>query len=270
MVRGVILLSAAICVFTLLFTADDACAQWETSSNKAGEQRKAEKGLHDNRYFIFFLNTSITNYGTDAQRAVFKDVVQRDIMSQFFYLKFMFYDSYVEIRRSQKKLIELYREFLRGDIDMTKSLLDTFAPVVVASEDPLAREYLRLGYRETVNTNVEMGMADNYRPTLYSMRLYKYVKAIKRIKEAKKYAFYSIIRAKMTPEEKRKNQTITFEAINARIGTFAPKEELERFKLQSIDAFYRTGAPKSYFDQLWENPDLDSFPDFQKYMKTDK
>lgn len=270
MIRRVLLLSALVCAFALLFHSDKAFAQWETSSNKAGEQRKAEKGLRDNRYFIFFLNTTITNYGTDAQKTVFKDVVQRDIMSQFFYLKFMFYDSYVEIRKSQKKLIDLYRELLRGDIDITKSLLDAFAPVVVASDDPLAREYLRLGYRETVNTNVEMGMADNYRPTLYSMRLYKYVKAIKRIKEAKKYAFYSIIRAKMTPEEKKKMQTVTLDDINSRISVFAPKDEIERFKLQSIDAFYKTGAQKSYFDQLWENPELDSFPDFQKYMKSDK
>ena len=263
-------LLCALFAAAVILSAADVSAQWETSSNKAGEQRKAEKGLKDNRYFIFFLNTTITNNGTDMQKAVFRDIVQRDIMSQFFYLKFMFYDSYVEIRKSQRKLIDLYRELLRADVDLTKSLLDAFAPSVVACNDPLAREYLRLGYRETVNTSIEMGMADAYRPTLYSMRLYKYVKAIKRIKEAKKYAFYAGIRAKMTPDEKKKIPNITLADVNARLEGIVPRAEVERFKLQSLDAFYRTAAAKSFFDELWENPDLDSLPDFQKYMKTDK
>ena len=270
MIRRSFSVLCALAALWFLCPPAESFAQWEKSSNKAGEQRKAEKGLKDNRYFIFFLNTTITNYGSDDQKAVFRDVVQRDIMSQFFYLKFMFYESYVEIRKSQKKLIDLYRDLLRYDIDMTKSLLDSFAPAVISSDDPLAREYIRLGYRETVNTKVEMVMADNYRPTLYSMRLYKYVKAIKRIKEAKKYAFYSVIRAKMTPAEKRKIQTITLADIDARIGGIAPKEEVDRFKLQCVDAFYRTKASKSYFDQLWENPELETLPDYQKYMKSDK
>lgn len=252
-----------------VFSSSEVFAQWEKSSNKAGEQRKAEKGLKDNRYFVFFINTTISNYGSDQQKAVFKDVVQRDVMSQFFYLKFMFYESFVEIRKEQRKMIDLYRELLRNDINMTKALLDAVAPVVISADEPLAREYLRLGYRETVNTGIEMGMADNYRQTLYSMRLYKYVKAIKRIKEAKKYAFYAVIRARMTPEERQKMKTITYSDIDKRIGDLVPKSEIERFKLMSVDAFYKTKDPKSLFDTIWEDPQLETLPDFRKYMKSD-
>ncbi|MGL4369177.1 MAG: hypothetical protein ACRCUT_05825, partial [Spirochaetota bacterium] len=197
------------------------------------------------------------------------ETVQRDIMSQFLYLKFYFYESFSEIRKTQRRLIDLYRELLNSDIDMTKAQLDRFAPAVISSDDPLAREYIRLGYRETVNTRIEMGMADNYRQSLYSMRLYKYVKAVKRIKEAKKYAFYALIRARMTDEEKQKNKTITFSDIDSRLGDLVPKEELDAFRTMNADSFYRTLKAETDYDAVWKNPDLDSLPDFQKYLKAD-
>ncbi|MGL4369937.1 MAG: hypothetical protein ACRCUT_09750, partial [Spirochaetota bacterium] len=146
-------IAAALCAFAVFsFLPQDLGAQKLKSSSKAGEQRKAEKGLRDNRYFIYFLNTTVTNYGTAAQKTAFREIVQRDIMSQFLYLKFYFYESFSEIRKTQRRLIDLYRELLNSDIDMTKAQLDRFAPAVISSDDPLAREYIRLGYRETVNT----------------------------------------------------------------------------------------------------------------------
>ena len=262
--------AAALCAFAVfVFMPEESGAQRVKSSNKAGEQRKAEKGLRDNRYFIYFINSSVTNYGTDDQKKVFREIIQRDLMSQILYLKFMFYESFVEIRKSQRKLIDIYREILRSDIDMSKKMLDAFAPAVISSEDPLAREYLRLGYRETINTSIEMGMGDNYRPTLYSMRLYKYVKAVKRIKEAKKYGFYALIRARMTKEEKAKFKTITYDDIDARLGDIVPKEEIDRFKLMNCDAFYKVQEKATFFDTIWQNPELDTLPDFRKYMNSD-
>ena len=262
--------AAALCAFAVfVFIPGETAAQRVKSSNKSGEQRKAEKGLRDNRYFIYFINSSITNYGTDVQKKAFREIIQRDLMSQILYLKFMFYESFVEIRRSQRHLIDLYREILKSDIAMLKKQLDAFAPAVIRSEDPLAREYLRLGYRETSNTALEMGMGDAYRPTLYSMRLYKYVKAVKRIKEAKKYGFYALIRARMTKEERVKNKTITFDDIDKRLGDIVPKEEIDQFKLMNMDAFYKVKDKMTFFDSIWQKPELDTLPDFQKYMNSD-
>jgi hypothetical protein len=240
-------------------------AQRSQSSTKAGEQRKAEKGLNDNRYFIYFLNSSVTNYGTDKQRELFTEVVQRDIMSQFFYMKFLFYESYFQIRKSQKQLITLYREILASEIISAKKQLDSYAPEVVTSKDALAKHYLYLGYRETTNTKTEMVMADSYRDSLYSMRLYRYVKAIKRVKEAKKYALFAAVRLKQTPQEKIKQKPITYEEIEQKLPGIAPKDMLDQFRLISADSYYKT-TKRSIFDSVWEKPDLDSNEEFRKIL----
>jgi hypothetical protein len=252
----------------ILYVPSNSGAQRVKSSNKAGEQRKAEKGLRDNRYFIYYINSTVTNYGTDDQKKAFREIIQRDIFSQFLYMKYMFYESFGEIRKCQKNLIVMYREFLKQDITMTKAQLDEFAPKIIASKDPLARLYLRLGYRETAVTAIEMRMADNYRTTLYSMRLYKYVKAAKRVKEAKKYAFLALIRINQTPLEKKENKPITFKVIDEKLSALVSPDELEKFKLMNVDAFYKTSVNKSIFDSVWEKPELESLDEFQKYLKT--
>lgn len=257
-----------ITLFTLLFLflpAVNVYSQRSQSSTKAGEQRKAEKGLNDNRYFIYFLNSSITNYGTDNQRELFKEILQRDIMSQFFYMKFLFYESYVQIRKSQNQLITLYREILASEIISAKKQLDSYAPEVVTSKDALAKHYLYLGYRETTATKTEMVMADSYRETLYSMRLYRYVKAIKRVKEAKKYALFAAVRLKQTPQEKIKQKPITYEEIEQKLPGMVPKDMLDQFRLINADSYYKT-TKRSIFDTVWEKPDLDSKEEFRKIL----
>ncbi|HEY1407240.1 MAG TPA: hypothetical protein VF857_11570 [Spirochaetota bacterium] len=151
---------------------------------------------------------------------------------------------------------------------MTKRELDSFAPKVINSKDSLARLYLRLGYRETVNTSVEMNMADHYRETLYSMRLYKYVKAIKRIKEAKKYAFLAYIRASQTNEERQSRAIMSFDEANKKLNQILPKEDADLLTTMNYDAYYKSKNDKSFFDTVWENPDLESLEDFKLYLKT--
>ncbi len=262
-IAALILIGAA----TFLWSPD-LNAQRVKSSNKAGEQRKAEKGLKDNRYFIYFLNTTVTNYGNDGQKKIFREVIQRDIFSQFLYMKYQFYESFREIRKCQKSLIDLYKEFLSQDIVMTRKELDSFAARVVSSKDPLARHYLQLGYRETVNTSVEMGMADNYRETLYSMRLYKYVKAIKRVKEAKKYAFFAYLRATQTEEEKQSRKVPTFDETVKKLESVLDKSESEKITLMFYDAYYKSPTRKSFYDSVWENPELETLDEFRKYQTT--
>ena len=262
-IAALVLISAAS-----FLVSPDLHAQRVKSSTKSGEQRKAEKGLKDNRYFIYFLNSTVTNYGTEKQQTLFRETIQRDIFSQFLYMKYLFYESFMEIRKCQKNLINMYKEFLTQDIVMTKHELDTFAPKVISSKDPLARLYLRLGYRETVSTSIEMGMADHYRETLYSMRLYKYVKAVKRVKEAKKYAFLAYMRASQTNDERQSKKVLSFDEINKKMSSLLPADEADRITTMNYDAYYRSKKPKSFYDTVWENPDLESLEDFKLYLKT--
>ena len=167
-------------------------AQRTKTSLRAGEQRKAEKGLKDNRYFLFHRLIRIELWFR-GRKKLFKEAIQRDVLAQLLYMRFQFKESFDEIRKSQKLLVELYGITLRKDIAAAKNLLDETAPGVINSKDEKARTYLRLGYRSMKNAQTNCGMGDNYQERLYSMRLLQYVKAIKMAKEGRRYAFLAMI-----------------------------------------------------------------------------
>ncbi|MBN1531973.1 MAG: hypothetical protein JXA20_04865, partial [Spirochaetes bacterium] len=68
----------ALGVAATLCLTGDLHAQRTRSSLSAGEQRNAEKGLRDNRYFFFFINSSVTNHGTDEEKRIFTEAIRRD------------------------------------------------------------------------------------------------------------------------------------------------------------------------------------------------
>ncbi len=206
-----------IVIVTVFSFQPDLPAQRTKSSLSAGEQRNAEKGLKDNRYFFYFINPTISNLGTEEEKKMFKEAIQRDIIAQQLYMKFMFHESWGEIRRAQKILIDLYQKAIKKDVKITRELLNSFAPSIIRSKDHRARHYLKLGYRDASSARIDMVMADNYRETLYSMRLYKYVRAIKKAKHGKRYAFLAIIEAKTRLENKQEFGLLDFNELNTAI-----------------------------------------------------
>ncbi len=203
---------AAVCMAGALH------AQRTRSSLSAGEQRSAEKGLKDNRYFFYFIDSSISNGGTDEEKKIFREAVQRDIIAQLLYMKFLFSDSFQEIRKSQELLISLYRTSLKRDINDTTMILNRFAQNVIKSDTASARNYLRLGYREMSSGRIRLGMADNYRESLYSMRLYEYVAAIKKVHQGKRFAFFSILESTLPVGEASEFGYMNYKELHRAVG----------------------------------------------------
>ncbi len=254
----------------IFFIFIDGHAYKAGSSTSAGQQRSAEKGLKDNRYFLYFINPTVTNYGSPVDKKFFKRIIQRDILSQFFYMRFLFSDSWREIRKTQKDLIDLYRKNLKKEIKNTKIILNQFAAQAIHSPDIRAKKYLYLGYRKAKLSEIFMIMADNYRPTLYSMRLYKYVHAIKKIKEAKRYAFLTLIQLKHPRNIKFKAGQLTFKEIEEKIELYTnSSKQKNEFILAHNDSHYKYKDNKSFYDIVWENPALEELEEFQKYLKSD-
>ena len=212
----------ALLLLVLFFPPGVMRGQRTKSSQSAGEQRSAEKGLKDNRYFFYFINSTITNLGTEDEKKIFREAIRRDMIAQLLYMKFMFHDSFVEIRKSQKLLIDLYRIILDKDLKMTKAMLNEFAPSAVRSKDHRARHYLWLGYRDVTDAAIDMGMADNYRESLFSMRLLKYVRAIKKAKHGKRYAFLSSFESSLPLGYKKEWHLLSFDELQARIADLSP------------------------------------------------
>ena len=250
----------------MLVVAGPLHAQKAGSSTRAGVQRNAEKGLKDNRYFLYYINYTVTNFGSVEEKDKYADIVRRDILSQFFYMRFIFTDSYRHIRIAQRDLIDLYRAAIAAESARTRAVTDSFAPQAINSGDAKARLYLRLGYRELASARIEATMADNYRTTLYSLRLHKYVRSLKHIKEAKRYAFLARIQLTLSEEEKIKEKRLSFLQIKERIESFAAESDRDHFILMHYDSYYRSLDGSSIFDATWRRPRLEENQDFKKYL----
>ncbi len=254
-------------VLVLILAAETSgYAQRTKSSLRAGEQRKAERGLFDNRYYFYFINTSISNFGTPEEKNMFSRAIRHDLLAQLLYMRFQFHESYVEIRKSQKLMIEIYRNNLSHTIDGTKKLLDEFAPAVIHSADKRARSYLWLGYRDMKSASINMVMGDNYYEPLYSMRLYQYVKSIKLAKQGRRYALLSLIEVKTPYSEKKPFPNLSYENIQKKLIALDDKEKRDRYLMIHMDNYYKTGENKSVYDQVWENPELKSMEEYREYF----
>ncbi len=255
--------AALLAIFLFAYQAD---AQRTATSQRAGELRKAEKGLEDNRYYFYFLNSTVTNFGAENERKTFKEAFQRDMISRLLFMKYLFRESFIEIRKAQKILIDLYRTALTRDINSARSLLNEIAPGVVESKRVASLHYLELGYRDMRVAEVYMMMADNYTPSLYSMRLYKYVEAIKLAKHGRRYGLLSLIDSRIDPEEKRQFENPGFEQIKEKLAKYASSGKQEHYNLINLDNYYMSKDGKSYYDVLWDKPDLNEIPDYQRYL----
>ncbi len=241
-------------------------AQRTKTSLRAGEQRKAEKGLKDNRYFFYFIDSSVSNFGSEEEKKLFKEAIQRDVLAQLLYMRFQFKESFDEIRKSQKLLVELYGITLRKDIAAAKNLLDETAPGVINSKDEKARTYLRLGYRSMKNAQTNCGMGDNYQERLYSMRLLQYVKAIKMAKEGRRYAFLAMIESSI-PEVEKSTRRMTFDSIEKELLRTAPADKTELYRQIHRDNYYIITGGASYYDQIWDRPELQDLEEYTRYLQ---
>ncbi len=283
-------LAILFCV-QLLMPVTHLYGQRTKSSQRAGEQVKAEKGLKDNRYYFYFINTAITNKGTDEEKKQFKEAIQRDIIAQLLYMRFHFKESYIEIRKSQKILVDTYRGLLLRDVESSRSLLNNFAHDVFRSGDPDARSYLKFGYRDLKVAMMYLGMGDNIRKSLYSMRLNKYVEAIKTAKHGMRYALlsrlkslevnnadalpgpiYSALRDTIISFQKatesRDERTMSFNNIRRNINLLIPENERKKYLLIHHDSYYRTPEETTFYEQIWAHPDLDEIKDYKHYRDT--
>jgi len=285
-------ISPAAALITVLFLIllslpQAANAQRVKSSQRAGEQVKAEKGLRDNKYFFYFINSSISNRGSDEEKKIYREAIQRDILSQLLYMRFFFKESYGEIRKSQKLLISNYRTSLTRDIESTRAMLNDLSPQVFKHKDRDALLYLRLGFRDLKVAGIYMGMGDSMRESLYSLRLNKYVEAIKTARHGMRYAMLALLSnmekktadapgtifnayratvlAFQSATESQNARDESFMTIKRQIELLAPPESQAQYLRLHSDSYFRTVSEKSFYETVWESPSLNELDDFRKY-----
>lgn len=273
-------------------------AQRTKSSLSSGNQRRSEKGLKDNKYFFFFINPAVSNNGIEDEKTLFTEALRRDLIARMLYMKFSFDLSFGEVTRSQALLIDLYRKVLTREIAESRSLLNDSAAEVMESGDYMAKKYMALGYRSLKWAEKVMLMADNLPEKNYSIRLYEYVKAIKNLKMAKRYAVAALLEKRITDDEikriideeirqleqekkseatERERNRITsrikksinyrtYDGIIPLIEKYIPDKK-EKYLAVHRDNYYRTAPGQSIYDAIMNDPGLENIPEYSTYRK---
>jgi len=168
------------------------------------DQITTERVVKDNEYFLFFLNVCITNFGDQKMIDRLKEIYQKHFNGQIAYLQSDYPRCYKNIYESQKKQVSLFADItLNLYLKDAKNILDSMAPSIISSKDVIARKYLSLGYRSrTVGKNHYI-IGDASNPKICSYIINRYIKAIKKIRRSKKYAFLSLFKSQ-EPEIKKK------------------------------------------------------------------
>ncbi|HOJ28166.1 MAG TPA: hypothetical protein PL059_03765 [Spirochaetota bacterium] len=267
----------SIVVVMLLPLQNTLIAQRTKSSQSAGEQRKAEKGLKDNERFFYFINFSVSNVSVEEERIICRKAILYDMFAKFLYMKFKFKDSYENIRKTQELLISLYRMVLHREIDEGKKLLDTVSPGPILKDDYVSKHYCNLGYTNNEQSRMYMVMADSYRTTLYSMRLYKYIQALKKAKQAKRYALLAYIAfnhkdSNSRPENKQNvgNEPYIYSYMKTKLESVKDENEKNYMLKVLADSYYRLIDNYSFYDDVWSNGSLQELPEYADYQKEEE
>ncbi|HRP69984.1 MAG TPA: hypothetical protein PLY93_10675 [Turneriella sp.] len=178
----------------------------------APDQGFVEKIIGENRYFIEFANTAVSNFGSPENEKSLKEANQHNFNANLYYLESNYVDAFKEIRLSQEILLDLYYDILRKRyIEDARALLDLNAPVIIQSKDKKSAHFLQLGYRDVEVSRQFRDMGYNYNRFLFSNKIRYYIDGIKRARRAKRFAFLALIESKTPIEDKAEYQTQTWD-----------------------------------------------------------
>ncbi|RME88461.1 MAG: hypothetical protein D6767_10120 [Candidatus Hydrogenedentota bacterium] len=175
-------------------------------------QTIAEHSLKDNRYFLEFINVCVSNFGNENDKKMFQEAYQLNFNAHLWYLQSDFSKSFINIRKSQEILRDLYLKILQDNyLEDARKLLDISAPIIIAAKDKKAEMFLRLGYRDLEAARQFKEIGFNYNRFLFSNKIRHYMDGIKRARRAKRFAFLALIESKTPMEDKEDYQTQTIE-----------------------------------------------------------
>ncbi len=240
-------------------------SQRTKSSLSAGEQRHAERSLKNARYFIEFLDSTVSNSGTDEEKNLFIEAVRRDTISRILYMKFAFHDSFTETKKSHIIIIQLLQKLIARETSGARELLNDFAREVFKSGISQSKKYIALGYRSLKWSEKTGIMADNFTESNYSIRIYEYITALKRAKYAKRYAILAIIHCRIEPWHRLKADYGSFDKIQNYINKYL-SDMKDKITPIHRDNYYMLNNTSQY-KYLINSPGLEEIPEYKEYLR---
>lgn len=111
-----------------------------------------------------------------------------------------------------------------------------------------------------------MLMADNLPETNYSVRLYEYVKAIKNVKTARRYAIVALLEKRIPPEKRKEINYNNSDQVKELINKYI-HDEKDKYLLMHRDNYYMIEPGQSLYEKIMDEPGLENIPEYSAYMK---
>ncbi len=162
-------------------------AHADQASSKATQLIRVSYGIKDNREMIRVLNSTITNRGTEQEKAYYRRCILHHMESEILYQEMALGASFAELRRTQNLLVKLYQMVVEEEINELQNEFVALAGKSSGREKPETREYFRLGYRELVVARQKLLTSKNSRPFLPALKLHDLSFALHALKDAEKY-----------------------------------------------------------------------------------
>ncbi|MBS0618633.1 MAG: hypothetical protein JSR44_10625 [Spirochaetes bacterium] len=160
----------------------------------APDRAFCEKILGENKHFIDFLNSGISNFATADDIQTFEGAAREHYLAHKEYLAGHYKKTHAHIRAAQNILKDLYYTVLNKYYQKdTRELLERNSAMIIETRDVRAAHFMRLGYRDLKVSEIYEGKGFNHNKFLYSTKIWFYIDAIKYARQAKRYAFLAII-----------------------------------------------------------------------------
>ncbi len=200
-------------IFRVIFCLFVVCTSIHTASANLISMERIMKA---NRYFIDFIDVSVSNYGNNEIITSFKLVNKLNYEAKIALFQSEYSKSLELVKASQKVLQNIYYEMLSNVYRKnTELLLNIAAPIIVQAKDRKAEFFLRRGYRSLKLAERHEKIGFSWNRFLFSGKIRHYLDGIKNARQGKKYVFWALIESKTPLKEKSnyKLQTLD-EALN--------------------------------------------------------
>ncbi|WP_061209365.1 adhesin OmpL37 family surface protein [Leptospira borgpetersenii] len=224
------------------------------ASNSATHLVRVERGLKTNEFLIRALNSSISNLGSESDKALYKRVVQHHVETNQLYFQFDLERSYSELKRTQDLLVILYSDLIEAGNKTIRSELNSLGQQVVRGTEAKPKKHLELGYRELAVAEQKKIIADNTRPYLQTIKLELLYESLKLLKQSRKYVVLLSMEylSDFPPDPEKEDFLGILNEINR--AMFSRKDEFAKIH---FDNYFYTYSGENLYDTYWRDPALE-------------
>ncbi|KAB2931985.1 MAG: hypothetical protein F9K24_11925 [Leptonema illini] len=172
--------------------------------------------LAQNRSDVEFLDIVASNLPkeSDLQKRIvasLEESVRLDFFARMWRLQGRSGDSFRQLRASRVALREGYRRALGYYVDTGWVLLESSAPGIVRSEDPVAGHYMKLGFRDLEAARILYRQGVRHARETPTLAIRAYSDGLRRIRRARRYGLLALVESRTPMTEKDRFRTVSLD-----------------------------------------------------------